>query len=338
MELFSQTDIFIMTKLSEGTIVRFLSSQCTDIELDEINRWISESPDNAKLLFELERIHTLSCDAYDRTNTADAFAKLSRRIAIEEGVSNARRRNRMRLWGSIAAAAVIVLLVTIAIPFTRTQAIPMIKVTAAASPVETTLPDGSHVWLNKYTTIEYPEQFAENRNVKLHGEAYFEVKHDTSHPFTVDGNYIDVTVLGTKFTFRSNSGNAFSFVSLVEGSVKVNETEGEGCVVLNPGQKATYDPTCKLLTVNDTETPLDAVWHDNNIPFHNATIRQIASALEQLYGMKVHVNDNVSSNATYSGAAMRYDSIDTTLSNLAHTLPIIYTIQNGEVWISAKRE
>ncbi len=326
-----------MTKLSEGTIVRFLSSQCTDRELDEINKWLSESPDNAKLLFELERTHALSCDAYDNTNTADAFAKLSRRIAIEEGIANA-RRSRTRLWGSIAAAAVIALLIAIAIPFIRTRSIPMIKVTAAASPVEATLPDGSHVWLNKYTTIEYPEQFAENRNVKLQGEAYFEVEHDSLHPFTVDGKYIDVTVLGTKFTFRSNSGNAFSFVSLVEGSVKVNETEGEGCVVLNPGQKATYDPARKMLTVNDAETPLDAVWHDNNIPFHNATIRQIASALEQLYGMKVHVNDNVSSNATYSGAAMRYDSIDTTLSNLAHTLPINYTIQNGEVWISAKRE
>lgn len=328
-----------MTKLSEDILTRFLTSQCSDSELAEINDWISRSPDNARLLFDLERADVIARDGYGSDASCaerdKAYARLCRRIAAEEGISRARRRRKW-LWGG-AVAATVALLVAVAMPFIMSTQTQMVTLTAAASPVEAVLPDGSKVWLNKYSTIEYPETVASNRSVSLHGEAYFEVERDEAHPFTVDGEYLDVTVLGTKFTFRSSQGDAFSFVSLVEGSVKVNETEGDGCVMLTPGQKATYDPKGRLLTVNDTDTPLDAVWHDNNIPFRNATIRQIASALERLYGMKVHVKDNVSSNATYSGAAMKYDSIDTTLNILSNTLPIIYTIENGEVWISAKK-
>lgn len=328
-----------MTKPSDDILSRYLASQCSDSELAEIKEWISESPENARELFELEHADdiardTIACEKEDERRSR-ALSRLRQRIATDVAIRKSRRR-KIWLW-SAAAAAIVAVLITVALPLTRAQQLQMVKITAAASPIETTLPDGSKVWLNKYTTIEYPEEFAGNRSVTLHGEAYFEVQRDTLHPFTVDGEYLDVSVLGTKFTFRSTQGDAFSFVSLVEGSVKVNETNGDGCVVLKPGQKATYDPKGHLLTVNDSETPLDAVWHDNNIPFRNATIRQIASALEQLYGMKVHVNSNVSSNATYSGAAMKYDSIDTTLNILSNTLPIEYTIANGEVWISAKK-
>lgn len=330
-----------MTIISEETLTRYLTSRCSDSELADINQWISESPDNARLLFELERISALAEAASDDPRLTrlkeKALARINRRIVTDEidaDIERTAARRRSWLWSG--AAAILIGIVAVTAFLTMRPDLPSVTIAAAESPVETTLPDGTKVWINKYSSLTYPEQFADNRQVTLKGEAYFEVARDTLHPFTVDGQYLDITVLGTKFTFRSSAGEAFSFVSLVEGSVKVNETNGEGCVVLKPGQKANYDPLNGLLTVNDTDTPLDAVWHDNNIPFRNASIRQIAQALEQLYGMKVHVNANVSSNATYSGAAMKYDSIDTTLNMLTNTLPIRYTITNGEVYISAR--
>lgn len=328
-----------MTIISEETLTRYLTSQCSDSELADINQWISESPDNARTLFELEHISALAQAASDdslfTSRKEKSLARINRRIAAYNiDAAPTPRRRHTWLWSS--AAAMVACVLAVAAFLTIRTGTPTVTVAAAESPVVTTLPDGSKIWINRHSSIEYPEQFAHNRAVKLKGEAYFEVAHDSRHPFTVDGEYLDITVLGTKFTFRSSAGEAFSFVSLVEGSVKVKETEGEGCVVLKPGQKANYDPSQGLLTVNDTDTPLDAVWHDNNIPFNNASIRQIARALEQLYGMKVHVGAGVSTNATYSGAAMKYDSIDTTLTMLSNTLPISYTIRGGEVYISAR--
>lgn len=328
-----------MSKISEELLGRYLSSECTDSELAEIKHWIEECPENARLLLELERTDALAREGLGRrgldSETSKAFTKLNRRIIVHDELRQERRR-RSWIWGGVAAAAVVGLIITVAAGFLFRQKTEMVTLTAAANPVETTLPDGTRVWLNKYTSIVYPEDFMESRYVRLDGEAYFEVTHDKEHPFTVDGNYIDVTVLGTKFTFRSSRGDAFSFVSLDEGSVKVKEMEGDECFVLKPGQKALYDPKQGLLTVSDANTALDAVWINNNIPFKNASIREIAGALEQLYGTKVNVDPRVSTNATYSGAAMKYDSLDTTLNMLSNTLPISYTIHNGEVWISAR--
>lgn len=329
-----------MTIISEETIIRYLTSTCTDSELADIHQWISESPDNAAMLFELERLTDIAASAADpraiEARKRRVLARIMRSIAADEAAERATRRRR-GLWIWSAAASVIVVCVLASVFILRPRAADeMITIAAADIPVDTVLPDGSHVWLNTNATLKYHKDFAENRKLELQGEAYFEVAHDSIHPFTVDGTHLDVTVLGTEFTFNSSSDGDMSFVSLIQGSVKVNETCGDGCIVLSPGQKATYNPADRKLTVHDAQTELDAVWHDNNIPFHNASIRDIARTLELVYDTKVHVSENVDNMATYSGVTMRYDEIDTTITRLSNTLPIRFTVRNGEVYISRR--
>src|SRR5690606_32076430 len=62
------------------------------------------------------------------------------------------------------------------------------------------LPDGTNVWLNTASSIQYPAVFSGNeRHITLTGEAYFEVAHDISRPFNVDANGSLIQVLGTHF-------------------------------------------------------------------------------------------------------------------------------------------
>lgn len=337
-----------MTIISEETIARFLTSTCSDIELADINRWIEESPENARMLFELERLSDLASVSADRSDIEMrkkmVLNRIMQSIAGEEAGEAARRhasrRRKRAIWIGAAAAAAILAFVMILPMFNRPaegEAIEYATIASANEPIDTVLPDGTHVWLNKHATLKYDKNFAQNRALQLSGEAYFEVAHDSLHPFTVDGSYLDVTVLGTKFTFNSAMGRGVSFVSLIQGSVKVKESAGEGCFVLSPGQRATYDPAEKILKVqDDNSAELDAVWHDNNIPFSNASVRDIAKVLERLYETPVHVSASVDSEATYSGVTMRYDCIDTTLSIMANTLPIKYSIRDGEVWITGR--
>ena len=56
----------------------------------------------------------------------------------------------------------------------------------AGQRMSVTLSDGTQVQLNGNSRIEYPVIFSrKQRNVKLSGEAFFEVKHDERHPFIV---------------------------------------------------------------------------------------------------------------------------------------------------------
>ena len=76
----------------------------------------------------------------------------------------------------------------------------------AGQRINITLADGTNVWLNARTTIQYPITFNEKeRLVKLDGEAYFDVTKDKSKPFIVQTNNYNVEVLGTKFDVDSYS-------------------------------------------------------------------------------------------------------------------------------------
>ena len=66
------------------------------------------------------------------------------------------------------------------------------------------LADGTQVWLNAASTLQYPASFnGSDRTVTLTGEAYFEVAQDASKPFFVKVNGMTVQVLGTHFNVNA---------------------------------------------------------------------------------------------------------------------------------------
>ena len=92
----------------------------------------------------------------------------------------------------------------------------------AGQRVNLDLPDGSNVWLNAGTTMQYPVSFmTDKREVILDGEAYFEVAHNEKSPFVVHTSTLDVEVLGTKFNVEAYSARKIFETSLMEGRVKV---------------------------------------------------------------------------------------------------------------------
>lgn len=329
-----------MTEITEELKIRYIRHErLSDDELKSLHDWLGESEANRRELFELERMALMSLQLGtahqgDRERT---YAKVRARIdAYEQAQREASRRLVRRQWiawcSSVAAAVVI------AFVFVWSNMHPtMVTVFAEQESKQVTLPDGSNVWLNQYAEIQYPKNFAkDSREVRLSGEAYFEVTHDAKRPFSVQGASLHVRVLGTKFNFNSHATFA-STVSLIEGSVEVGSNSGSG-LTLKPGQKAVYDPNTGRITMEEANTKLDAVWHDGRIPFQNATIITIARTLEQLYGIEVEVSPELRHSATYSGFIVKYSSLDSTMSALTYTLPVSYTIRPGHITLRAKRQ
>lgn len=96
------------------------------------------------------------------------------------------------------------------------------------------LPDGSKAWLNNASSISFPTQFAANeRSVKVTGEVYFEVEHDSRRPFKVTAPQQEIEVLGTKFNVSAYEDEPLAKTTLIEGSVRV---KGQSSAqVLRPG-------------------------------------------------------------------------------------------------------
>ena len=102
------------------------------------------------------------------------------------------------------------------------------------------LPDGTQVWLNSDSKLEYKENFNDNiREVTLTGEAYFDVVKDAAHPFVVHTSDIDIRVLGTAFNVKSYPKESSIEATLIHGLIEVTNKKRPSSpkVILHPHEK-----------------------------------------------------------------------------------------------------
>ncbi len=148
-----------------------------------------------------------------------------------------------------------------------------------------TLSDGSKVWLNAASSINYPVAFAGNeRTVIITGEAYFEVTKNAAKPFRVKVNDAIVEVLGTHFNVNAYTDEPVIRTALAEGSVRI--TKGTANTVLSPGQEAQLNQQGEIKTVaaNLEET---LAWKDGQFLFKDAPIENIMRQVERWYDAEV---------------------------------------------------
>lgn len=157
-----------------------------------------------------------------------------------------------------------------------------------------TLPDGTEVWLNANSSITYPEKFnSKERNVKLTGEAYFKVTHDSSHPFIVNAGGIETKVLGTEFNIKAYSQST-PHVTLVEGSIEVSciadnadnsKPEEMQNRVISPGEDASIEGN--QLVVNEVNVDDMICWRDGIEYFDDASLEDILIQIGSWYNMSI---------------------------------------------------
>lgn len=325
-----------MTQIPNDLIIRFINNECSDEELVTVRNWLDESEENVIELFETERAaHQAASLRENDAQRKRLEKKLHDRVAVGERYLKQRRRHRFALWATGAAASIAIVFIS-GFLFMRVSEVKMKHIASSEESVSLLLSDSTRVYLNKNSSLTYPEVFAEDsREVELRGEGYFEVAHDSKRPFRVAGEYLKVEVLGTRFNFDSKNEDSNS-VSLIEGSVEVF-TPGHGSgVVIEPGQKALYSVETGHLTVQNTNAAADASWHNRIIPFHNANIKEIIEILRQLYDRNIELDSNVDLQKTYSGVTVYCEDLDSTLSRLANTIPIRFVTKDDRTVIYSK--
>lgn len=194
------------------------------------------------------------------------------------------------------------------------------------------LPDGTRVWVNQNTEIEYPVHFSENeRSIVLKGEAFFEVARDPSRPFIITSGAIRTTVLGTSFNVRAYEDKTTE-VQVRTGKVKV---EGEAnTVFLGRGYAAVFVPENKILSRQKIDK-LEPEWKKILIDVDGLTLAQVAERLQTLYSFDVEYAQDDLKNLTIKGALDTRQSFEEILHTIAFALEIeIKPIGNNSYAIS----
>lgn len=329
-----------MSNLSEDIINRYLTGQCSEEELIEVNAWMKESEENARQLFRMEEAYHLGkFDRYvDKQRLARAEQRLYKRLDEEKGKQE--KILRMHHWMRYAAIIAVILMLGGGVGYWFYQESDrqlMVAVANEGIVKEVVLPDGTKVWLNNSATLKYPREFSEKeRNVHLEGEAYFEVTKNRHKPFTVQSDAMQVRVLGTSFNFKCDKNCQVAEATLIEGEIEVKGNNEEGQLILAPGQRVELNKSDGRLTVKQVDAKLDAVWHDNLIPFQKADIFTISKALERFYDVKIIQSPDIRSDKTYSGVLKRKPEIESVLKSLQNSIPIDYKIVGKNIFISLK--
>ncbi|MEG0807053.1 MAG: FecR domain-containing protein [Alistipes sp.] len=188
------------------------------------------------------------------------------------------------------------------------------------------LEDGTKVWLNSGSRLEYPLVFARGeRRVKVSGEAMFDVTHDVDHPFVVETFACDVEVLGTKFDVVADAQtNSFS-TALFRGSVKVanRQLPDEYCV-LNPNESVHL--VDGHLSVDVIDNPDEYLWTEGMISLKGLNFAELMRKFEKCYGATILIKrDDIPTIEYNHGKIYLSDGIDSALRLLQLSSTFTYT-------------
>lgn len=167
------------------------------------------------------------------------------------------------------------------------------------------LSDGTHVWMNADSKLFYPKKFEGSiREVRLDGEAYFEVAENKEKPFVVKTENERVVVLGTHFNVNAYKEESTSRVSLIEGSVKV-VLPNNYSKVLHPGQQTLVEENQLSVQIINLDEVI--AWKKGEFMFNDENLESVMRKLARWYDLDIEVSPSLKDISIW-GSISRYDN------------------------------
>lgn len=291
--------------MDTSLLLKYLECHVSPEEERAVHEWLANDPDgshakkykDAHFIFEGMTIH------------ADKRLELS-----------ARRPSVLkRIARFAAAAAVAAFVIAGTAVLVRNNTLDMVAekietvYVPAGKTMELTLEDGTRMWLNSGTKIEYPSIFGrKSRNVKLlSGEVLFDVTRDEHRPFTVNTFASDIRVLGTKFDVLADEENGSFQTALIRGSVKViSKFDENDSIVLKPDQSVSM-MNGHLVVAGIEDSSSVICWRDGLVNLTDLPFDQLMKRFEKVYNVKIVIERSEMPQIRYSRGKVRVsDGVD----------------------------
>jgi transmembrane sensor len=152
------------------------------------------------------------------------------------------------------------------------------------------LPDGSKIFLNRNSELSYSSDFGRRgRNVKLTGEAFFDISPDVSKPFIIDAGMARVKVVGTSFNVITKNRESEVEVYVKTGKVIVSSTSGSQTLQLDPGFVGTINTKISGKKVNSNPNYL--AWNTGHLVYNGQKLDVVFNDLKRVYDMDIVADD-----------------------------------------------
>lgn len=309
--------------MEDELLYRYFNNEAAPEEVRQIEAWLREDPahqrefDAMHMLFNVSVLRQMRCDVPERKKTpvwtlrriGRAAVRVAAALVLIAGAGYA--GGRIMQEGAYREMA---------------DRINVLEVPAGQR-MSITLEDGTLVWLNGGSRMEYPVLFARGkRQVKLSGEALFDVAHDAEHPFVVETFASEIEVLGTKFNVYADDENGRFTTTLAEGKIRARNLVGnrQEQIVLNPNEM--------VRLVNGHLVPskvadLDALcWTEGYINIRNVAFEELMERFENVYDVRIVIDRPTMPAIGYASGKIRIsEGVDFALHLLQQACDFSYT-------------
>ena len=253
-------------------LAKYILGEANTKEGQRVEEWLGESEDHQREFRQLKRRIELGSKRYK-------YGVFAPRQAIQKVKFPAKTRY-LRILP--VAASIIVLIFGVLWFWNKSSLQETVLLSRTGETKVFYLPDSSRVMLSGDSRLTYNAQFGKtNRELSLRGEAFFQVKRDTSKPFIVETSLIQVEVLGTSFQVIAQKLQAEVFVE--KGRVKITTQDKKQESILETGMSVKYGKKDRKLMISTKEDKGE----QQILKFDNAPLSEVIETLNEYYGSHV---------------------------------------------------
>lgn len=195
------------------------------------------------------------------------------------------------------------------------------------------LSDGTLVWMNSGSKLTYPEVFDGNsREVKLTGEAYFQVNSDSEHPFYVDLDGYRIKATGTRFNISNYPGDKEISAFLEHGKVSMLMDKGESQlepVQLKENEIIILNKAQKQYKIQNTDGSKYLGWIKGLLILKKDSFNNVADRLGRWYNAEIIFDDKLAQSGYVFTATFKQETLEEAMKLLSYSTPINYKIIQG---------
>jgi transmembrane sensor len=281
----------------KNLIARFLEGTATQEEAGKLRTWLEESELNRQHFDEINQAFQTAfiISNIDQLKTDQNWNELQSRI--DGSTVTEKGKASLEIWHlsplKIAAAIGLIIVSCYTILTFNAALLPEKQATliskAEGKNTHFLLPDGSEVWLNKNSILEYPSSFeGSSRTVVLKGEAFFDVKKN-GKPFIVQTENVQVFVKGTRFNVQAYNQEAAVKTTLEEGKVELHLTGSDTPYEMKPGDQIILNKSLNQVTLKEVDPANFTAWKEERLVFDNTPLNEIITKLENRYRVAITV-------------------------------------------------
>ncbi len=325
-------------------IVRYLDGKLTLKEEDELLFWLkSDKANQQKFLSKYNAWASSMVEKY-QFDSHKGFNDFLKKINDRKDEANKKSTMiRMIIKTSLGIASVVIALVLLFpelresfnLEKKKNHMVEVFSMTNEKKHI--LLPDSSMVWLNAGGKLEFPQQYEDGvRTVRLHGEAYFEIKKDKTKPFVVDLGTEKIIVTGTSFNVKCNY-NKETEITLLDGNIRVDLDLIGKKIDMRPNEKISYSKNTGSVTIEFVDASIYNIWIKEQLNFDNDKLSYVLECMEKWYGVDIQPVDSLNQINGITFSVKKGEQIKEVLDAICHIAPIEYKIKNNKYYIARKK-